>query len=43
MNTTFSQVIQQESAPPADPETKKPLGHAKQRVGYLIRKLQKCV
>lgn len=33
--------IHPDAAPPADPETKKPLEHAKQRVDYLIRKLQK--
>lgn len=33
--------IHPEAAPPTDPETKKPLEHAKQRVDYLIRKLQK--
>lgn len=33
--------IHPESRPPADPETQKPLEFAKQRVDYLIRKLQK--
>lgn len=33
--------IHPDAAPPADPETKVPLEHAKQRVDYLIRKLQK--
>lgn len=34
-------VIHPGAAPPADPETKKPLTFPKQRVDYLIRKLQK--
>jgi hypothetical protein len=33
--------IHPEAAPPADPETKVPLEYPKQRVDYLIRKLQK--
>ena len=33
--------IHPDAAPPVDPETKVPLEHAKQRVDYLIRKLQK--
>lgn len=33
--------IYPEAAPPTDPETQKPLEHAKQRVDYLIHKLHK--
>lgn len=33
--------IHPDASPPSDPETQKPLEHAKQRVDYLIRRLHK--